>query len=192
MDKQTEITQAAATAEKKDEAFKHYLMDYAGFVTPQHGLWNGDDRMLARLSHLSIIQQQRIMRARAARRRHEEAKTKTNTPAPVFSRADWYAKVQLARQARALHLLRAFMKGQPYKQIEKNIRDTTMQPGRLLWSYLPCIPRFSKDPAFIDMLLAWLKEAPEEKAAVQDSGWVDVGELPPAPETNPDTGLACC
>lgn len=79
-----------------------------------------------RLSHLSVIQQQRALKnlARACRMRNKEKLL--NAESAEANTYDWHRKVRLAREARAYNLIRGYLKGIPYKQVEQKLRDTTI------------------------------------------------------------------
>lgn len=85
-----------------------------------------------KLSHLSVMQQQRALRnlARACRMRNK--KKLLNAESAEANTYDWHRKVRLAREARAYNLIRAYLKGIPYKQVEQNLKPTTITPFRCL------------------------------------------------------------
>lgn len=81
-----------------------------------------------RLSHLSVMQQQRALRnlARACRMRNKEKLL--NAESQEANTYDWHRNVRLKREARAYNLIRAYLKGIPYKQVEQKLKDTTITP----------------------------------------------------------------
>lgn len=84
-----------------------------------------------RLSHLSVVQQQRALRnlSRACRMRNKEKLL--NGESQEANTYDWHRNVRLKREARAYNLIRAYLKGIPYKQVEQSIKETTITPQRL-------------------------------------------------------------
>ena len=79
-----------------------------------------------RLSHLSVMQQQRALHnlARACRMRNKEKLL--NGESQEANTYDWHRNVRLKREARAYNLIRAYLKGIPYKQVEQSLKDTTI------------------------------------------------------------------
>lgn len=57
----------------------------------------------------------------------------TSTQADILS---YHRKVKLSREARAINLFRAFLKGIPYKKVEASLRAHTLHPEFLMGSYL--------------------------------------------------------
>lgn len=92
-----------------------------------------------RLSHLSVIQQQRALKnlARACRMRNKEKLL--NAESAEANTYDWHRKVRLAREARAYNLIRGYLKGIPYKAIEQNLKSSTMKPWRIV-HFTPTCP----------------------------------------------------
>ena len=85
-----------------------------------------------RLSHLSVMQQQRALRnlARACRMRNKEKLL--NAESQEANTYDWHRNVRLKREARAYNLIRAYLKGIPYKQVEQSLKPTTIMPSAAL------------------------------------------------------------
>ena len=85
-----------------------------------------------RLSHLSVMQQQRSLRnlARACRMRNKEKLL--NAESQEANTYDWHRNVRLKREARAYNLIRAYLKGIPYKQVEQSLKPTTIMPDAAL------------------------------------------------------------
>ena len=90
-----------------------------------------------RLSHLSVMQQQRALRslARACRMRNKEKLL--NGESQEANTYDWHRNVRLKREARAYNLIRAYLKGIPYKQVEQSNKKTTITPMDALLAYGP-------------------------------------------------------
>jgi hypothetical protein len=90
-----------------------------------------------RLSHLSVMQQQRALRnlARACRMRNKEKLL--NAESQEANTYDWHRNVRLKREARAYNLIRAYLNGIPYKQVEQSLKPTTITPHLILtvWFY---------------------------------------------------------
>lgn len=84
------------------------------------------DRHTIRLSHLSVMQQQRALKnlARACRMRNKEKLL--NAESAEANTYDWHRKVRLAREARAYNLIRGYLKGIPYKSIEQSLKPSTL------------------------------------------------------------------
>ena len=90
-----------------------------------------------RLSHLSVMQQQRALRnlARACRMRNKEKLL--NAESQEANTYDWHRNVRLKREARAYNLIRAYLKGIPYKQVEQSLKPTTITASTVLAGYGP-------------------------------------------------------
>jgi hypothetical protein len=114
------------------------------------------DRHALRLSHLSVMQQQRALKALAKKQRNYNKRTKANAESAEANTYDWHRKVRLAREARAYNLIRGYLKGLPYKAIEQNIKPSTIHPALVL----TCIGEpFSLDDKEMDKLFSWLAVA---------------------------------
>ena len=89
---------------------------------------SNSSRHALRLSHLSVMQQQRALRnlARACRMRNKEKLL--NAESQEANTYDWHRNVRLKREARAYNLIRAYLKGIPYKQVEQSLKPTTITP----------------------------------------------------------------
>lgn len=87
-----------------------------------------------RLSHLSVMQQQRALRnlSRACRMRNKEKLL--NGESQEANTYDWHRNVRLKREARAYNLIRAYLKGIPYKQVEQSLKPTTTTPEQAIWA----------------------------------------------------------
>ena len=81
-----------------------------------------------RLSHLSVIQQQRALKnlSRACRMRNKEKLL--NGESQEANTYDWHRNVRLKREARAYNLIRGYLKGIPYKQVEQSNKANTISP----------------------------------------------------------------
>ncbi len=91
------------------------------------------DRHALRLSHLSVMQQQRALKALAQKQRKYNKDNKANAESAEANTYDWHRKVRLAREARAYNLIRGYLKGLPYKAIEQNLKPSTMDAERAFW-----------------------------------------------------------
>lgn len=85
-----------------------------------------------RLSHLSVMQQQRALKNLAKKARQHSKDKMANAESAEANTYDWHRKVRLAREARAYNLIRAYLKGIPYKQVEQSIKPTTITPSTCL------------------------------------------------------------
>lgn len=86
------------------------------------------DKHALRLSHLSVMQQQRALKALAQKQRTYNKHTKANAESAEANTYDWHRKVRLAREARAYNLIRGYLKGLPYKAIEQSLKPSTPTP----------------------------------------------------------------
>lgn len=94
------------------------------------------DYIAATISHLSVIQQQRIMARLVQLRRVKQASNQKDDLSEDFDhRLVWQQRVRLSREARMKHLIRAFMKGQPYKEVEASNKISTVHPVILRHNY---------------------------------------------------------
>ncbi len=84
------------------------------------------DRHALRLSHLSVMQQQRALKKLAQQQRAYSKANKANAESAEANTYDWHRKVRLAREARAYNLIRGYLKGIPYKSIEQNLKPSTL------------------------------------------------------------------
>lgn len=105
-----------------------------------------------RLSHLSVMQQQRALRnlARACRIRNKEKLL--NGESQEANTYDWHRNVRLKREARAYNLIRAYLKGIPYKQVEQSLKPNTIKADRVFMGYAPVM--FLKDCSIFEWLEA--------------------------------------
>ena len=95
------------------------------------------DKHALRLSHLSVMQQQRALKALAKKQRTYNKANKANAESAEANTYDWHRKIRLAREARGYNLVRGFLKGLPYKAIEQSNKSSTMHPIMAL-SYTNC------------------------------------------------------
>ena len=97
-----------------------------------------------RLSHLSVMQQQRALKnlSRACRLRNKEKLL--NGESQEANTYDWHRNVRLKREARAYNLIRAYLKGIPYKHVEQSIKETTITAGLCLF-YSSALFGFTQD-----------------------------------------------
>jgi hypothetical protein len=90
------------------------------------------DKHALRLSHLSVMQQQRALKALAQKQRAYNKANKANAESSEANTYDWHRTVRLAREARAYNLIRGYLKGIPYKAIEDKLKPSTISPHELL------------------------------------------------------------
>jgi hypothetical protein len=86
------------------------------------------DKHALRLSHLSVLQQQRALKALAQKQRAYNKANKANAESAEANTYDWHRKVRLAREARGYNLIRGFLKGLPYSAIEQSNKASTISP----------------------------------------------------------------
>jgi len=112
---------------------------------------NMQQRHALKFAVLSNTQQQRILlnMARAARKRLTEGSNKNE--ADLIKAFDHRRRVTLSRESRATHLIRAFLKGTPYHQVEKGLRKHTLDPHYVVQHY------FSLDGFKYLQFIQWLK-----------------------------------
>ena len=108
-----------------------------------------------RLSHLSVMQQQRALKRLAQDARKYAKDKKVNAESPEANTYDWHRNVRLKREARAYNLIRAYLKGIPYKQVEQSLKPTTITPFRCL-EYTSGGTMFS-DWNSADLFFDWLE-----------------------------------
>lgn len=108
-----------------------------------------------KLTTLSFMQQARALRAmeRKARNRHAEALR--NDHCESASTYHWHRTVRVARQARAYHLFRCFLKGVPYKCVENTTRNTSLNPIDVMFNELS--PNLLS-MALADSLIDWVEQ----------------------------------
>jgi hypothetical protein len=90
------------------------------------------DKHALRLSHLSVMQQQRALKALAQKQRAYNKANKANAESSEANTYDWHRKVRLAREARAFNLVRGYLKGIPYRSIEQSLKPHTLEPSLVL------------------------------------------------------------
>ena len=116
------------------------------------------DRHAIRLSHLSVMQQQRALKKLAQQQRAYSKANKANAESAEANTYDWHRKVRLAREARAYNLIRAFRKGIPYKTVEQSNKKSTITP------YI-CVMYASAQP------WKWVDHVAFEKWVEGGKGW---------------------
>ena len=115
------------------------------------------DKHALRLSHLSVMQQQRALKnlARACRMRNKEKLL--NAESAEANTYDWHRKVRLAREARAYNLIRGYLKGLPYKAIEQNLKPSTLSASSLIGGISVATYKVEDFWAEYDKILDWLE-----------------------------------
>ncbi len=114
------------------------------------------DRHALRLSHLSVMQQQRALKKLAQQQRVYSKANKANAESAEANTYDWHRKVRLAREARAYNLIRGYLKGLPYKAIEQNLKSSTLPAHRAFWMGPVDFIKCSQDEYL--KVEAWLQE----------------------------------
>ena len=99
------------------------------------------DKMLERhalkFAGLAVVQQQRIMKKLANSARAHARDTLQNAESAQANHYDWHRRVRLARESRAINLVRAFLKGVPYLKVETSNTFHTLSPSIVVADYLP-------------------------------------------------------
>ena len=99
------------------------------------------DKMLERhalkFAGLAVVQQQRIMRKLANAARAHARDNLKNAESAEANHYDWHRRVRLSREARAIHLIRAFLKGTPYNRVEQTNCFHTLPPSIIVTDYGP-------------------------------------------------------
>ena len=126
----------------KDEPDQKFSMDDKQYA----------DYCALKFKHYSIVEQQRLMR-KLAHARNVRAAGQNSTSSDFVNRATWHSRVKLSREARIIHLFRAFLKGTPYKVVEQKLKDHTLTPMVLHFQYGSWSDEFVVDT---DKFLVWL------------------------------------
>lgn len=95
------------------------------------------ERHAMKFDLLSTAHQQRIMRKLANNARAYAKEKMNNAESAEANHFDWQANVRLSRQSRAIHLIRAFLKGTPYHKVEVANNFHTLNPMRVVSDYAP-------------------------------------------------------
>ncbi len=113
------------------------------------------DKHAIRLSHLSVMQQQRALKnlSRACRMRNKEKLL--NAESAEANTYDWHRKVRLAREARAWNLYRAYLKGIPYRAVEQSLKESTISPYDVVRFYIS-LPNLHNYHAGLNDFSKWL------------------------------------
>ncbi len=109
-------------------------------------------RHALKLEALSKAQQARVLKKleRQSRAYHKEHPTNAPTnDADVYA---WHRRVRVSREARAIHLVRCFLKNTPYHKVENKITKHTINPIIVFEDYFS-IQRLSDD--IRDAFHAW-------------------------------------
>lgn len=108
-----------------------------------------------RLSHLSVMQQQRALKNLAKKARQHSKDKMANAESAEANTYDWHRKIRLSREARAYNLIRAYLKGIPYKQVEQSIKPTTIMAISAI-EYASANPWYSNWEEY-QKILEWLE-----------------------------------
>ncbi len=130
------------------------------------------ERHALKFTALAITQQQRILKKLANQARLFASNKENNNAAHKEAAAadakhyDWQVKVRLSREARAVHLIRAFLKGLPYLRVENSLKYHTRPAALIVQEYMPFTLTTQQDD-FSRAFNAWLLvgQEKEEKAA---------------------------
>lgn len=117
------------------------------------------ERHALKFALLSTQQQQRIMKKLAQQARNWARQNKMNEDPVEAIAYDWQRRVRLSREARAIHLVRCFMKGVPYKKVEQHNRPFhTMSPVIVVVDYMP-FSKVMESSEFDNKFRAWVEAA---------------------------------
>lgn len=89
-------------------------------------------RHALKFSLLGIVQQQRILARLEQNYKKKPLQNAEDTRADTMR---WHRRVRLSREARAINLYRAFLKGLPYLRVETNIRAESLDPVSVFRDY---------------------------------------------------------
>lgn len=95
------------------------------------------ERHALKFAALSVVQQQRAMKKLAASARAFSKASLENADSLEAQHYDWQRRVRLSRESRAINLVRAFLKGVPYKMVENSTKFHTMDPELCVTDYGP-------------------------------------------------------
>lgn len=122
---------------------------------------NMTERHALKFAALGVTQQQRIMKTLAKKARAYAQNKENNNgekkelAASNAKQYEWQRRVRLAREARAIHLVRAFLKGTPYARVENSLKFHTMKPLLVTQEHMPFTLSTKKD-SFIRDFTNWL------------------------------------
>lgn len=120
------------------------------------------DKMLERhalkFASLAVVQQQRIMKKLAHQARSHAVATQKNAESAEANHYDWHRRVRLSRESRALNLVRAFLKGIPYKKVESSLKFHTQKPVHVINDYMP-YSMVMQQEGFNAQLKEWVEAA---------------------------------
>jgi hypothetical protein len=122
------------------------------------------ERHALKFAGLAVVQQQRIMKRLANAARIYAASQQKNANSLEAQHYDWQRRVRLSRESRAIHLVRAFLKGTPYHKVENGNRFHTMAPHRVVGDYMPFSLSMNQ-VEFLGQFNAWVEAPVEEVAA---------------------------
>lgn len=95
------------------------------------------ERHALKFSVLGVTQQQRAMKKLANAARAYAASQQKNASSLEANHYDWQRHVRLSREARALHLIRAFLKGVPYNRVEQSNNFHTRPAATIVQEHMP-------------------------------------------------------
>lgn len=106
------------------------------------------ERHALKFALLGVVEQQRIMRKLAKNSRSWAKETLKNAESAQANLYDWHRRVRLSREARAINLFRAFLKGTPYNKVENSLNIHSLDPLVVVKRYLPCTKEFATSKAY--------------------------------------------
>lgn len=95
------------------------------------------ERHALKFAALGVFEQQRVMKRLATQARTHAKETQKNAASSEADLYDWHRRVRLSREARALQLIRAFLKGTPYKVVEGSNTFHTRPPSIVVQEHMP-------------------------------------------------------
>jgi len=125
---------------------------------------NMTERHALKFSALGITQQQRVMKKLAQQARTYSKDTKKNANSAEADHYDWQRKIRLSREARSIHLIRAFLKGTPYIKVEASNCFHTRPAKLVVLDHMPFTLTTMKED-FSEVFDKWLGGEVDEAIA---------------------------
>ena len=122
------------------------------------------ERHALKFTALGITQQQRVMKRLANAARAYAKESQQNSVSAQANHYDWQRKVRLSREARAVHLIRAFLKGVPYYRVENSLKFHTRPASIVVQEHMPFTLSTMRD-SFSRDFNNWLLEEPSVQVA---------------------------
>lgn len=113
------------------------------------------ERHALKFAALAVVEQQRIMKKLANSARKHALDTLKNAESAEANHYDWQRRVRLARESRAINLIRAFLKNVPYHTVENSNRFHTLKPNVVVNDYGPFTSVVSQE-GFNEQFKEWI------------------------------------